>query len=350
VTEVSLHLLYNIKSKYLFANPLSSTGSGVSPFLPVTTLSSQLARLGHAICFCLRLPLLLFYAGVYFLFLQYIPLPVVIRKLLLWIFLAIPAVWWVDVQLDGVRRGLLSQQPRTRVPHPGSVIAASFSSPLDALYLAAVFNPIFVASHPRSRKVRRISLLKAVCYALSADFQLADSIESQPGGSRGLTDLRALLSRYPNRIIVVFPESGTTNGRGVLPLSPCLLTTPAENAIFPISLRYTPPDVTTPVPGFRAWIRFLWNLLGRPTHCVRVRIAEPIYNTSRATNGGDWVNVPPPRAQQQQQQEGDGGPGNREEQALLDNVAEALARLGRAHRVNLTLRDKKAFVNVWVKR
>lgn len=39
-----------------------------------------------------------------------------------------------------------------------------------------------------------------------------------------------------------------------------------------------------------------------------------------------------------------------EEQKLLDNVAEALARLGRAKRVGLTLKEKDAFVKAWNKR
>lgn len=39
-----------------------------------------------------------------------------------------------------------------------------------------------------------------------------------------------------------------------------------------------------------------------------------------------------------------------EEQKLLDRVAEALARLGRAKRVGLTVEDKKAFVKAWTGR
>jgi hypothetical protein len=35
---------------------------------------------------------------------------------------------------------------------------------------------------------------------------------------------------------------------------------------------------------------------------------------------------------------------------LLDRVAEDLARLGRAKRVGLTMRDKQAFVEAWEKR
>lgn len=264
-------------------------------------------------------------------------MPPVLRKLLLWLYLAIPGIWWVDLQLDGVKRGSLSQQPPDRVPHPGSVIAANFTSPIDALYLAAVFDPIFVASYPGTRKVRHISLGTAVLAALRHS-----PCSAPPTNPSNFTDLRALLKSHPNRVIAVFPESGTTNGKGILPLSPSLLTVPVDSQIFPVSLRYTPPDITTPVPG--AWFGFLWKLLGRPAHCIRVRIAEGMRNTSHAVNG-----VSHDLDAQEERNSGEDSV-TAEEQQLLDGVAEALARLGRAKRVGLTLKDKNAFVEAWNKR
>ncbi|KAK4189111.1 hypothetical protein QBC35DRAFT_494276 [Podospora australis] len=307
-------------------------GSGISPFLPTSSPSSIPSTIFNTVIFTLRLPIFLAYSILLFPLLPI--LPGVARKLLLWLYLAIPGIWWVDLQLDGVKRGSLSQQPRNRVPHPGSVIAANFTSPIDALYLAAVFDPIFVASYPGTRKVRRISLLQAILAALRPS--------PVSGPSENLTDLRALLREYPERVIAVFPESGTTNGKGILPLSPSLLTVPVDAQIFPVSLRYTPPDITTPVPG--VWGGFLWKLLGRPTHCIRVRIAEGMRNTTKAVNGvsahahEDLIRNPGEESI------------TAEEQQLLDGVAEALARLGRAKRVGLTLKDKKAFVEAWGKR
>ncbi|AEO56720.1 hypothetical protein MYCTH_2090897 [Thermothelomyces thermophilus ATCC 42464] len=326
-------------------------GSGIAPFLPVTTESSIFATLFHAVLFLFRLPLFLAFSTAYFLVLQHIPfLPAVIRKLLLWSLLAIPGVWWVDLQLDGVKRGSLSQQPRSRVPGARSIIAANFTSPIDALYLAAVFDPVFVAAHPSSRKVRPIGLFSAILAALSPSAQLSTLAQWEADGGDGLTDLRALVARYPGRAIAVFPECGTTNGRGILPLSPCLLTAPAESPIFAVSLRYTPPDVTTPILGAKGSAAFAWKLLGRPTHYIRVRIAEGVHNTTAASNGvsagsaaagsvrrGDWEG----RAEDQP---------TAEEQQLLDRIGEALARLGRAKRVGLTLKEKAAFLKAWAKR
>ena len=236
--------------------------------MPVSTPSTPLLTLAHVALFCFRLPFFLFFAAVYFTTLHHLPLPLALRKLLLWGLMSIPGIWWIDLQLDGVKRGTLSSAPRSRVPYPGSVIAASYTSPLDVLYLAAVFDPIFTVSYPGSRKVRRVGLLGALAHTFSVPPR------GPPVGAGGLTDLATLLASNPSRVVAVFPEGSTTNGRGVLPLTPSLAAVPADVRIFPVSMRYTPPDITTPVPGFGGAVGFLWKLLSRPTHCIRVRIAE----------------------------------------------------------------------------
>ncbi|OIW29472.1 hypothetical protein CONLIGDRAFT_631555 [Coniochaeta ligniaria NRRL 30616] len=309
-------------------------GSGVAPFAPISTPSTPLLSAAHIALFLFRLPIFLFFCTLYFTTLHHLPLPLAGRKLLLWGLMSIPGIWWIDLQLDGVKRGTLSSAPRYRVPYAGSVIAASYTSPLDILYLAAVFDPVFTISYPNSRKVRRVGLLAALAHSFSAP-------PKQPptaGGAGGLTDLAALIAANPDRVVAVFPEGSTTNGRGVLPLTPSLAAVPADKRIFPVSMRYTPPDITTPVPGLGGLVGFLWKLLSRPTHCIRVRIAEGVYNTAHATNGVHEV-------------AGAGGEGDGEvtveEQKVLDKVAEALARLGRSKRVGLTLKDKSAFVEAW---
>lgn len=144
---------------------------------------------------------------------------------------------------------------------------------------------------------------------------------------------------------MLLPESTTTNGRAILPLSPALLESPGSIKIFPISIKYAPSDVTTPVPGWREAWRFLWNLCSRPTHTIRVRVAEPVYNTVAAEVNG--------------LSEDDGGDAGEtegevmlrpEEKAVLDKVGEALARLGRVKRVAIGVGEKIEFVRVWEKR
>ena len=234
------------------------------------------------------------------------------------------------------------------------MIAANFTSPLDAVYLAAVWDCVFVQSFPHSRRVRKISLFEAITLALSPR-QLA----GPPGGQdEKLTTIANLLKEYPTRAIAVFPECATTNGKGILPLSPSLLTVPSSTQIFPLSLRYTPVDDTTPVPGgMKVWWSFLWKLLARPTHCIRIRIGEGVVNTVGAANGvsgssehrGEASGVDL-RNRSGEGQDDDGRELTAEEQRVLDKVAETLARLGRAKRVGLTVEDKKNFVKAWEKR
>ena len=269
--------------------------------------------------------------------------------------LGIPGIWWIVLQIDGVKKGSLAKKHEGRVPQPPDVIASSFTSPIDSLYLAAIFDPIFTVSYPHTRQVEHISLFGAIFRALSKPQ------ENPPKGAK-LLDLGTLIAEHPKRCIVVFPECTTTNGRGILPFSPSLLTAPPGTKIFPVSLRYSPPDITTPVPG--AYFSFLWNLLSQPTHCIRVRIAAVIYNTSKPDLAAEkkdkyLTNVLDQLAEDSAMTSStetltslsdQNGEINAEEKRILDKVGEALARLGRVKRVGLSVKDKVAFVDTWSKR
>ncbi|KAI9047984.1 hypothetical protein LZ554_007782 [Drepanopeziza brunnea f. sp. 'monogermtubi'] len=331
-------------------------GSGIAPFFPVASTPAGIYFPAHVFLFLFKLPFFVTVAATYFLFLQWFPLGSLFKKAILWMILGIPGIWWIDLQIDGVKKGSLAKKHEGRVPQPADIIASSFTSPIDSLYLAAIFDPIFTISYPHTRQVQYVSLLGAILRALSRPH------EFPPEGAK-MTDLKTLVAEHPKRVIVVFPECTTTNGKGILPFSPSLLTTPSRTKIFPISLRYSPPDITTPVP--RQYWAFIWNLLSQPTHCIRVRIAEVVYNTSKPTNeaadnrdryltnfldtlGEDsaimsstdtLVSV----GEQQEEM-------NADEKKVLDKVGEALARLGRVKRVGLTLKDKVAFVDAWSKR
>ncbi|KAI1438306.1 hypothetical protein GGR50DRAFT_487869 [Xylaria sp. CBS 124048] len=313
-------------------------GSGISPFLPILTPVSIPTKIIGLGLFMIRLPLLIAYCLVYFLVLDHLPVPKIAqftRKLQLWTILGIPGIWWVDLQLDGVRRGSLSRQPESRFPRRHAVIAAQFTSPVDAIYLAAIFDPIFVISYPGTRKVQRISLFRAMTQAL------APPPQSTSIPRTGLTTVGALVNENPHRVIAVFPEMTTTNGKGILPLSHSLLTCPSDARIFPVSIRYTPADITTPIPG--AWLSFLWNLLSKPTHYIRVRVAEGVANTSSAVNGSHGG-----EEEEAEEERGEDGLTSAEAR-LLDHVGDSLARLARNKRVALTVRDKAAFVEAAVK-
>jgi hypothetical protein len=176
-----------------------------------------------------------------------------------------------------------------------------------------------------------------------------------PGAS--LVDLPTLLKQNPQRSVVVFPECTTTNGRGILPFAGSLLTAGPKTAIFPISLRYTPADITTPVPG--TFLTFLWNLLSRPTHSLRVRIAESVYNSSvrdsstspASSDKGYNTNYFESLEDRELSSRValNGQDLDDAEKRLLDKTGEALARLGRVKRVGLGVREKEDFVKSWTK-
>ncbi|PGH23930.1 hypothetical protein AJ80_01992 [Polytolypa hystricis UAMH7299] len=335
-------------------------GSGIAPFLPISPDRSGLLLPFHVFLFCLRLPFFISACFSYFFFLQWLPIGSLGRKASLWVLLGIPGIWWVDLQIDGVRKGSLAMHEK-RLPQPKTVIASCFTSPIDALYLAAIFDPIFTVSYPYSRKVRQISLLEAMLRALSAP-------ELRPPPNARLVDLATLLKRNPDRVIAVFPECTTTNGKGILRPSPSLVTTPPATKIFPVSIRYSPADITTPVPN--TYISFLWRLFSKPTHCIRVRIAESVIMgstgepspqpSSRAARGArrpsysynyiDALDASEGNQEENQTLEELNRSLTNEQKALLGQVGEALARLGRVRTVGLGAEEKREFVSLWSKR
>lgn len=251
-------------------------------------------------------------------------------------------------------RSLGAKANKTRLPAPGTVVASSHTSPIDCLYLAAIFDPIFTASYPGTRQVARISLSQAIIRSLSYP-------QTAPPSGTSLTTLDQLVRDNPGACILVFPECTTTNGRGILPLSPSLLTLDRKTKIFPVSLRYSPADITTPVPG--TGLSFLWNLCSKPTNCIRVRIATAVHNvstgslesTTGALSSGDseseesTIYERKPGSNGKIQDVGMSAPMANSERRVLESIAEALARLGRVKRVDLSVADKQRFVATWSK-
>lgn len=314
--------------------------------------------------FCIRIPFVTFAWFVWFAIIQWTRPGGLLRKANLWCVLGIPGVWWIDIQVDGVRRGSLSQTPPGRLPSAGQVIASSYTSPLDVLYLAAIFDPIFTQSQAGSRLVRPVSIEAA----------LASCFDVQPpppfDEKRGCLPLADLIRQNKNRVIVVFPESTTSNGRGILKLSHSLLSATPQTRIFPVSLRYTPADVVTPIPGWLEAIRFIWRLNSQQTHCIRVRIGAPTSVASAPPS--DTASSPAAAAKARNGRRTSGMDSNffdtldsttksssqagdqdeelsEQEQRVLDAVADALARLGRVKRVGLGVEEKERFVEAWSK-
>jgi hypothetical protein len=245
-----------------------------------------------------------------------------------------------------------------RLPGPGTIIASSYTSPLDIIYLAAIFDPIFTQSYSGVRSVRPLSLEGA----LASCFTMSPSPDNT-------IELSKLVAQNPSRVIVVLPEGTTSNGRGVLRLSPSLLSASKDTSIFPVSLRYTPADVVTPIPGWLEALNFLWKLCSRSTHCIRVRIGMPTTLAQQAsgtpeasssrgrdqkrnsydTNYFDSLQTSPAQKVGENGVESDTETDDLSpaEQKTLESVTESLSRLGRAKTLGLGLEEKVQFVNAW---
>ena len=195
-------------------------------------------------------------------------------------------------------------------------------------------------------------------------------------------ELSQLVKENHGRVIVVFPESTTSNGRGILKLSPSLLSAASDTKLFPVSLRYTPADVVTPLPGWLEAISFIWRLNSRPTHCIRVRISSPLTVSSPPPSSASTSYDTPPSKNTRTSSAGRASSGrsgfesnffdtletspaekvegdsegdesheelNEPERRVLDAVADTLARLGRVKRVGLGVDEKSKFVEAWSK-
>jgi len=384
---------------YPLCNSDLSPGSGIAPFFPIAPPPTTSLLLPWQLFLAfIRIPILTFAWLVWLCAIRFLPAGSLLRKANQWCLLGIPGVWWIDLQVDNVRRGSLSQTPRGRLPYPGTIIASSYTSPLDVLYLAAIFDPIFTQSYRNSRLVRPITQETALanCFSITNPLELVGAGAATSAAGQKTLPLSDLVRQNPTRIIVLFPESTTSNGRGILKLSPSLLSAAQDTRVFPVSLRYTPADVVTPIPGWLEALRFIWRLNSGQTHCIRVRIGKATTMTrglssssssSTTMNDGSSPASMSPSSQtrssrtsadrasagrgsfesnffdtlqaspaqkvaggsggDESDDEAGGGAVTEAERRVLDALAEDLARLGRVKRVDLGVEEKARFVEAW---
>lgn len=85
-------------------------GSGIAPFFPIPTQDSGIALPLHVFLFVVRLTILIPFSLLYFLVLAWLPIGSLGKKAALWVILGVPGVWWIDLAVDGVKKGYASQQ------------------------------------------------------------------------------------------------------------------------------------------------------------------------------------------------------------------------------------------------
>lgn len=82
-----------------------ATGSGIAPFFPIPTQPAGYALPFHAFLFVVRIFFLVPISVAYFLLLSWLPIGSLGKKAVLWCMLGVPGIWWIDLGVDGVKKG-----------------------------------------------------------------------------------------------------------------------------------------------------------------------------------------------------------------------------------------------------
>lgn len=86
-----------------YINPFP--GSGIAPFFPVPTQPAGLYLPFYAFLFFVRVTILVFVSFTYFFVLTWLPIGSWGTKAAMWCMLGAPGIWWIDLQIDGVKKG-----------------------------------------------------------------------------------------------------------------------------------------------------------------------------------------------------------------------------------------------------
>ncbi|KAK9432269.1 hypothetical protein V1505DRAFT_365973 [Lipomyces doorenjongii] len=265
-------------------------GTGIAPFLPhpsSTFASTALVsspvpvRLANVvlgvISSIVKIPLAMALGTLHFGIISPIVPSYPVRRVSARLLLTILGVWYWNIGIDGARRSVSRKNP-SNPPKAGDIIISNFLSPLDALVYSVVVDPIFVIP-TYTGEIMVYTLLGAILSAL--DLPVAASSSTPP--TLAEIQAKALASQ---KVIVVFNEATPTNGRALLP--PAIDQIPdganyigSKCRIFPSLIKYSPPDITTPIPP-RSLLHYLCRVVCRwKAWSVRVRIAEPLDVSSK---------------------------------------------------------------------
>lgn len=225
----------------------------------------------------------------------------IVKKIFIGIALLSCGIFPVSAQID---THVKSKKKVKSGPRPKDIIISRCCSPLDVLCLIFNYNPIFTISFSNTPLVQHISGIEAMFYMLSSP--------KRPSFKNYMT-LDYLSKLYPNRIICVFPEGTTSNGRGLLLFTRSLESVALQTKIFPLFIRYN-PYLTTPHP--KSLFKFLFRLTFNLTHSLHIKISEtPIISESH--------------------------------QKTSELASVALSKLSKIPRLGLGIDDKIAFLKVW---
>lgn len=196
------------------------------------------------------------------------------------------------------------------VPKPGDLIVSNFVSPADSLVYASALGSaaIYVVPSVSTGSYHQLTASQIQSLALSSPSELKGLKSAEP--------LDKIVSRAKNSrsIVVVFAESTTSNGKGLLKLASLPLDELAESTkVFSSAVKYTPSTVTTPIPNQSYWSWWFRCIARLDFVTVRVCLNSPV-------------------------------PAN---QTSMKRVAEKICEAGKLTMVGFGPEDKQEFYDAW---
>ncbi|EPY51770.1 acyltransferase [Schizosaccharomyces cryophilus OY26] len=188
---------------------------------------------------------------------------------------------------------------------PGDIVAVNHTSPVDVLIVSSLFDCIFVKTNCQSN----VFPVSSTSSFFSCFSRLSFMLSPSKKDLRPLSEICKDASKT-GKVVVVFPEGTTTNGRGLCQLTKCLESAGSTDRIFCLYLRYLPAAITLSVPSM---LTFISSILLTISFETRARMsAEP--EVPRNCNN------------------------------VTESVLEKLCKLGRTRATKLDLVEKQIFL------
>lgn len=235
-------------------------GTGISPFMPVPD-EDRGRPVVRRLKWVAALPLILLRVPFFLVLAVLLAVPNEVIKrgasffLLNFVFsLNLGRGFLSDLAIEGVKRSSY-KKVQASLPLAGQVIICNYTSGLDALvcYLLGG-GGVFVLSNGNGELVK-YSLLEFLLYSIG--WQCAGAPVED-------------LSKYADEIVFLFVEGTASNGKSILKYNVPQKVDLKLLKVRLMTVRLSPPKLTTPVPDRFYWARLLRNVSLR----FRIRIAE----------------------------------------------------------------------------
>ncbi|GMM38825.1 lysophosphatidic acid acyltransferase [Saccharomycopsis crataegensis] len=228
-------------------------GTGISPFMPVSkpkksnVIIAVLQTLPKIVLALLRTPPLMLYSLVYCM----VPLAFVRRWVISFLlnFLFSTNLFGssYDASIEGIKRSN-TKLKKANMPHPGDVIIVNHTSPLDGMVLYLISSNCSFLTFTKDGALVELSVWEVFTSALSLEKPNKPPVK---------------LANYANKVVYLFAEGTTSNGKSILPYNKGYNSVVTEakkgHKLKILAMKLTPSQLTTPIP--KPVVSYLWELL-----------------------------------------------------------------------------------------